>query len=66
MIRSLGGELLAHLGYRVHQAPDGPQALERFLREGDIDLVILDFHLPGRSGLAVLQELKALDPQVRC
>lgn len=33
-------------------------------RDGDWDLVILDISLPGRSGLDVLKELKALKPKL--
>lgn len=65
LIRSLGKELLEHLGYQVEVAQDGPEALEIFQRLGGVDLVILDFYLPGRDGLQVLQDLKALDAQVR-
>jgi len=65
LIRSLGKELLEHLGYRVEVARDGQEALELFRRLGRVDLVILDYYLPGRDGLQVLQDLRALDAQVR-
>lgn len=65
LIRTLGKELLEHLGYQVEVAQDGLEALEVFQRLGRVDLVILDFYLPGRDGLQVLQDLKALDAQVR-
>jgi DNA-binding response OmpR family regulator len=65
MIRSLGGELLAHLGYEVITAADGPAAVRAYRQHGSVDLVILDHHLPGHSGLSVLQTLKTGDPGVR-
>lgn len=65
LIRSLGKELLEHLGYQVEVARDGQEALELFRRLGRVDLVILDYYLPGRDGLQVLQDLQALDAQVR-
>jgi two-component system cell cycle sensor histidine kinase/response regulator CckA len=65
LIRSLGKELLEHLGYQVEVARDGQEALDIFRRLGRVDLVILDYYLPGRDGLQVLQDLKALDAQVR-
>lgn len=65
MIRRLGRELLEHLGYRVEAAQNGPQALELFRRLDGVDLVILDYHLPGQTGLEVLQELRRLDSGVR-
>jgi two-component system cell cycle sensor histidine kinase/response regulator CckA len=65
LIRSLGKELLEHLGYQVEVARDGQEALELFRRMERVDLVILDYYLPGRDGLQVLQDLQALDAQVR-
>lgn len=65
LIRQLGGELLEHLGFRVATAADAPQALEVFPRLGKVDLVILDYHLPGMDGHRLLQKLKGLDAGVR-
>jgi CheY-like chemotaxis protein len=65
MIRSLGKELLEHLGYCVLTAREGDEALAEYRSRGQVDLVILDVHLPGQSGLAVLENLRALDPGSR-
>ncbi|MEW6387290.1 MAG: response regulator [Thermodesulfobacteriota bacterium] len=65
LIRSLGRELLEHLGYRVETAQDGQEALQFYRGNRRFDLVILDHNLPGQSGLEVLQKLKDLDPQAR-
>ena len=65
LIRSLGRDLLEHLGYQVETAQDGPEALQCYRRQPRIDLVILDYNLPGQTGLEVLQKLKDLDPQAR-
>lgn len=65
VIRSLGQEFLQLLDYRVEVAQNGQEALEIFRRLGQVDLVILDYCLPGRDGLQVLQDLQALDPGVR-
>lgn len=65
LIRSLGRELLEHLGFAAEVARDGGEALELFRRLGQVDLVILDYCLPDRDGLQVLQELRDLDPGVR-
>jgi two-component system response regulator HydG len=49
------------LGYEVITARDGDEALAR-RRETRPDAVLLDVNLPGRDGIAVLEELKRLDP----
>jgi len=48
-------------GVTVENARDGREALEA-ISQGPWDLVLLDINLPGRSGLAVLQELKLRSP----
>ncbi len=65
LILALGKELLTHLGYQVEVARDGQEALDLFGRLGQVDLVILDYCLPDRDGLRVLQDLQALDAKVR-
>ena len=49
-------------GYRVTTVGDGPSAL-RVIEENpdDVDLVILDLMLPGMSGYAVCEALRAAD-----
>ncbi|MBA3412557.1 MAG: response regulator transcription factor [Actinobacteria bacterium] len=46
-------------GFRVLQARDGEEALERFRSEG-ADLVVLDLMLPKLDGLEVCKRLRAL------
>jgi len=45
-------------GYRVVQARDGEEALERFRGE-DVDLVLLDLALPKLDGIEVCRRLRA-------
>jgi two-component system OmpR family response regulator len=49
-------------GYRVTAMGDGPSAL-RFIEQNrhDVDLVVLDLMLPGMSGYAVCEALRAAD-----
>jgi len=49
-------------GYRATTVGDGPSAL-RLLKEGpdEFDLVILDLMLPGMSGYAVCEAIRAVD-----
>jgi len=42
----------------VAEAADGPSALQR-LRQGGIDVLLLDIALPGRDGLDVLRQARA-------
>ena len=55
--RMVAANLSAH-GYRVAEAPDGEAALRRWEQRRP-DLVIVDIGLPGISGLAVIQRIRA-------
>lgn len=46
-------------GYAVELAPDGDVGLARLAR-GGIDVVALDHHMPGQTGLDVLPAIRAL------
>lgn len=45
------------------EAGDGPEAIRR-VRDGDIDVVLLDIALPGRDGLDVLKQLSQEFPKL--
>jgi PAS domain S-box-containing protein len=65
-LRTVGGELLANLGYRVFLAENGDQALEQFAaNRNDISLVILDVIMPSMGGKETFQRLRQLDPDVK-
>jgi two-component system, NtrC family, response regulator AtoC len=49
-------------GYTVLEAGTGQAALDQF-KDG-VDLVLLDYRLPDTDGLAVLREMKAVDPDI--
>jgi cyclic di-GMP phosphodiesterase len=57
-IRTLLAYLLGQSGYAVFTATTGEEALAR-RAECNPDLVLLDVHLPGRSGHDVLREIRA-------
>jgi DNA-binding response OmpR family regulator len=65
LIRGLGQELLEHLGYRVETAGDGSEALEKFQGKERVDLVLLDYCLPGQNGFEILKGFKILDKRAR-
>src|SRR3989442_10542281 len=52
------GDYFERLGYEVHREATGDSGLETFERERP-DVVILDLHLPDRSGLEVLERLRS-------
>ena len=57
-IQQLIATSLQHAGYQVLRAPDGETAL-RLVREALPDLVLLDWMLPGMSGLQVARVLRS-------
>jgi len=50
--------------YRVSMASDGEEGLQVLRAHPDVELVLLDVNMPGRSGLDVLAEAKA-DPALQ-
>ena len=57
-IRLLVSRLLQRGGYRVSLAPDG-RVMAEIMAKVDIDLVLLDVMLPGRSGLDLCRDIRA-------
>ncbi len=65
MLRVTRG-MLEHCGYQVITACGAEEAVEIFKRENDsIDGVLLDFSMPGASGLEVFEKLKAVRDDVK-
>lgn len=50
--------------YGVVDAASGDEALQILKKPNEIDLVLLDVMMPGRSGLDILKEIKQTDPQL--
>jgi two-component system response regulator DesR len=64
MRRALKGLLERHDRWKVcSEAANGPEALEK-IQEGPLDLVVLDFQMPGMNGLEVAQEMHRKSPDV--
>ncbi len=58
LVRDLARAVLERAGYRVLTAGDGEEALAAFRAGGDIDLLLLDYTMPGLTGLQVMEALR--------
>ena len=61
--RRMYTDWLTHAGFRVDQAHNGLQALERALESGP-DVVVTDLNIPGIDGFELTRRLKH-DPRTR-
>jgi DNA-binding response OmpR family regulator len=62
-IREIVERGLGARGFVVTSAADGPSGVE-LARKLEVDLLLLDLVLPGRSGLEVLQDVRAAKPRL--
>jgi two-component system NtrC family response regulator len=60
--RALLAEILRGAGYRIVECGSAEQALE-LLGEGETDLVLSDWKLPGMDGMQLLHQVRARDPR---
>ncbi len=66
LVLEVGASLLERLGYDVHKAHSGQEAIELYEEKSmDIDLVILDMIMPQLGGGQVYDKLKETNPQVK-
>jgi DNA-binding response OmpR family regulator len=64
-IRTLTHRILTRHGYRVVDAPAPAAALQLFEEAGPVDLLLTDVVMPGMSGKALSDRLRALQPGLR-
>jgi PAS domain S-box-containing protein len=65
-VRGMLGTILSGQGYTTLEASHGDEAIRIFTEHKDeIALVILDVVMPGRSGKAVLDEMRRTHPSVK-
>lgn len=61
--RQMVARVLARMGLSVIEAVDGIQA-KKALRENSFDLIIVDMYMPGATGLEVVKDAQAIDPDL--
>jgi CheY-like chemotaxis protein len=65
-VREAVSDILELEGINVLTAANGDEGIAVYKeRAGDIDLVLLDLSMPGKSGREIFIELQEFDPQVR-
>jgi PAS domain S-box-containing protein len=65
-IRSIATRQLQRAGYRTVTADCGEKALHLYTEQRlGIELIIMDLSMPGQGGYKTLQQLLAIDPQVK-
>jgi DNA-binding NtrC family response regulator len=62
-IRNVLRDILQHEGYRIEEAADGEQGLQKLAAQ-PFDLVLCDIKMPKMDGLEVLQQIMQLQPDV--
>ncbi len=63
-VRDLLKGRLQHWGCKVQLASEGEEALHLY-RASPPDVVLMDMEMPGKGGLAAVEEMMAIDPQAR-
>jgi two-component system cell cycle sensor histidine kinase/response regulator CckA len=65
-VRNAACDILESEGYRVLRARDAPEAQVAFDRQrGSVQLLLSDVVLPGQSGPALAQDLRAIHPALK-
>jgi CheY-like chemotaxis protein len=63
-VREVTAGILQDLGYRVLEAGSGGAALDAVEKHPAIDLVLLDFAMPGMNGAELARELRTRRPKL--
>jgi CheY-like chemotaxis protein len=63
-VREVTGALLGELGHDVREAGSGKAALELLTRDPQVDLVLIDFAMPGMNGAELAREVHSIWPKL--
>ena len=61
MLRDLLAELLESYGYNVIKVSSGTEVLKVLIEEIKVDLVIIDYNMPGMNGLDCIAQIRKLE-----
>ena len=57
--------IIQQYGYRTIEDVDGHDAIEKFTRDPDVDLVIIDSIMPKKNGREVYEEMIRMRPDIK-
>ncbi len=64
-VREITKAMLQEFGYRVIEASNGAEAVERFAKDPSIELLVLDVVMPGKSGPEAYEEIRKTRPGIK-
>jgi two-component system, cell cycle sensor histidine kinase and response regulator CckA len=64
-VRMLIKRILSKYGYKIIEAVDGKDAIEKFRRTKKVDLVIIDSVMPKKNGREVYNEIIKINPDIK-
>ena len=64
IVRESIRDWLKDAGYTVATAETGEEAL-KMMETQDFSILVMDVRLPGKTGIQILKEIKALKPQIK-
>ncbi len=64
-VRHFMRETFRRHGYAVIEAVDGEDAVEKFIQNSNIDLVVLDSVMPKKNGRQAYEEIRRTDPHIK-
>jgi len=59
VFRRAVSRMLKRMGFEVHEAVDGDHGLARISELGVVELVMVDWRMPGTSGLHVVEQIRS-------
>jgi CheY-like chemotaxis protein len=63
-VREVAAAMLRDLGYRVHEAGSGGAALDFIDSSAPVDMIVVDFAMPGMNGAEVARRVRVMRPRL--